>query len=104
MIGRLPHARLISRQQMFILCINERGVIMQPRVQKWGNSLGVRIPLSLALKAGLKEGVPVDLQADDNALVIRRKQYTLEQLLAQVSPDNVHREIETGSQVGREAW
>jgi antitoxin MazE len=77
---------------------------MQPRVQKWGNSLGVRIPLPLALKAGLKEGVPVDLQADDNALVIRRKQYTLEQLLAQVSPDNVHREIETGSHVGREAW
>jgi len=77
---------------------------MQPRVQKWGNSLGVRIPLSLAMKAGLKEGVPVDLQADDNMLVIRRKQYTLEQLLAQVSPDNVHREIETGSQTGREAW
>lgn len=77
---------------------------MQPRVQKWGNSLGVRIPLSLARKAGLKEGVPVELQADDNMLVIRRKQYTLEQLLAHVSPDNVHREIETGSRVGREAW
>jgi antitoxin MazE len=77
---------------------------MQPRVQKWGNSVGVRIPLSLAQKTGLKEGVPVDLQADDNALIIRRKQYTLEQLLAQVLPDNVHTEIETGSPVGREAW
>jgi len=77
---------------------------MQPRVQKWGNSLGVRIPLSLAQKAGLKEGVPIDLQADDNMLIIRRRQYTLEQLLAQVSPDNVHGEIKTGSPVGREAW
>jgi antitoxin MazE len=77
---------------------------MQPRVQKWGNSLGIRIPLSLAQKTGLKEGVPVDLQADDNTLIIRRKQYTLEQLLVKVSPDNVHGEIETGSQAGREAW
>jgi antitoxin MazE len=77
---------------------------MQSRVQKWGNSLGVRIPLSLAEKTGLKEGVPVDLQADDDALVIRRKQYSLEQLLAQVSTDNTHKEIETGHPVGREAW
>jgi antitoxin MazE len=99
-----PHEYLIFRPQMCILCINERGVIMQPRVQKWGNSLGVRIPLSLARKAGLKEGAPVDLEADDDTLIIRRKQYTLEQLLAQVSPDNVHGEIETGSRAGREAW
>jgi antitoxin MazE len=77
---------------------------MQSRVQKWGNSLGIRIPLSLAEKTGLKEGVPVDLQADDDALVIRRKQYSLEQLLAQVSTDNTHKEIETGHPVGREAW
>ena len=77
---------------------------MQSRIQKWGNSLGVRIPLSLAEKTGLKEGVPVDLQADDDALVIRRKQYSLEQLLAQVSTDNTHKEIETGHPVGREAW
>ena len=77
---------------------------MQSRVQKWGNSLGVRIPLSLAEKTGLKEGVPVDLQADDDALIIRRKQYSLEQLLAQVSTDNTHKEIETGHPVGREAW
>jgi antitoxin MazE len=77
---------------------------MQSRVQKWGNSLGVRIPLSLAEKTGLKEGVPVDLQADDDALVIRRKQYSLEQLLAQVSTDNTHKEIETGHPVGREVW
>ena len=77
---------------------------MQSRIQKWGNSLGIRIPLSLAEKTGLKEGVPVDLQADDDALVIRRKQYSLEQLLAQVSTDNTHKEIETGHPVGREAW
>jgi antitoxin MazE len=77
---------------------------MQARVQKWGNSLGVRIPLSLAEKTGLKEGVPVDLQAEDDALVIRRKQYSLEQLLDQVSTDNTHKEIETGHPVGREAW
>ncbi|WP_258360337.1 AbrB/MazE/SpoVT family DNA-binding domain-containing protein [Moorella sulfitireducens] len=77
---------------------------MQPRVQKWGNSLGIRIPLSLAQKVGLTEGTPVDMQVDEDAIIIRRKYYSLEQLLAQVTPDNTHGEIDTGSQFGREIW
>ncbi len=77
---------------------------MQPRVQKWGNSLGVRIPLSLAQKIGLREGMPVDLQADEKAIIIRLKQYSLEQLLAGISPDNIHDEVDTGPRVGRESW
>ncbi len=77
---------------------------MQPRVQKWGNSLGIRIPLSLARQTGLREGTPVDLQAEEEALIIRRKKYNLEQLLALVSPDNMHDEIDTGPPAGREAW
>ncbi|NSW92892.1 MAG: AbrB/MazE/SpoVT family DNA-binding domain-containing protein [Firmicutes bacterium] len=77
---------------------------MQPHVQKWGNSLGIRIPLALAQKIGLKEGTPVDLEAKDDAIIIRRKRYSLEQLLSQVTPNNIHGEVDTGTQVGREIW
>ncbi|WP_338825464.1 hypothetical protein MHOCP_10400 [Moorella humiferrea] len=77
---------------------------MQPHVQKWGNSLGIRIPLLLAPKIGLREGTPVDLQVDEDAIIIRRKHYSLEQMLAQVKPENIHSEIDTGPQVGREIW
>nr|WP_011392534.1 AbrB/MazE/SpoVT family DNA-binding domain-containing protein [Moorella thermoacetica] len=79
-------------------------IVMQPHVQKWGNSLGIRIPLSLAQKIGLREGTPVDLQVDEDAIIIRRKQYSLEQMLARVKPENIHSEIDTGPQVGREIW
>ncbi|WP_258361172.1 AbrB/MazE/SpoVT family DNA-binding domain-containing protein [Moorella sulfitireducens] len=71
-------------------------------MQKWGNSLGIRIPLALTQKIGLREGNPVGLQVDEDAIIIRRKHYSLEQLLAQVTPDNNHSEIDTGPQVGRE--
>ncbi|CEP66556.1 AbrB-like domain [Moorella glycerini] len=68
---------------------------MQPHVQKWGNSLGIRIPLSLAPKIGLRESTPVDLQVDEDAII---------KMLAQVKPENIHGEIDTGPQVGREIW
>nr|WP_156274444.1 AbrB/MazE/SpoVT family DNA-binding domain-containing protein [Moorella glycerini] len=79
-------------------------IVMQPHVQKWGNSLGIRIPLSLAQKIGLREGTPVDLQVDEDAIIIRRKHYSLEQMLARIKPENIHSEIDTGPQVGREIW
>lgn len=77
---------------------------MQAYVQKWGNSLGIRIPKSLAQRVGLAEGSPVDLEAGDDALVIRPRRYSLEMLLSQVTKDNLHHEADTGKPVGREIW
>jgi len=74
------------------------------QVQKWGNSLGIRIPNALAKQIGLTEGTQVDLEIVLDSLVIRRKQQALEELLAQVTPDNLHREVETGGPEGNEAW
>lgn len=74
------------------------------QVTRWGNSLGIRIPRPLAEKIGLTEGAVVDFEIDNDALIIRRKQYSLEMLLNQVTPENVHHEIDTGSPVGREIW
>lgn len=80
---------------------------MQIRVQKWGNSLAVRIPKPLALQIGLERNSPVDLLLLDEKLVIApvvEPALRLEHLLAQVTDDNLHREVDTGPAVGGEVW
>ncbi|MCS7464304.1 AbrB/MazE/SpoVT family DNA-binding domain-containing protein [Paenibacillus doosanensis] len=74
------------------------------QVQKWGNSLGIRIPKSLAMKAGIEEGTEVDLDIEEGHIVIKPKSTTLDELLSQITPDNIHTEISTGEPQGREAW
>lgn len=74
------------------------------QVQKWGNSLGIRIPKSLALKVGIEEGSEVDLDVEEGHLIIKPKSATLDEILSKVTPDNIHNEVSTGGQEGREAW
>jgi len=76
---------------------------MLANISKWGNSLGVRIPRSLALQLGIKEGVPVELTVENDHLLIH-KVYRLESLLTQVTPENIHSEIEIDSPQGKEVW
>jgi len=77
---------------------------MQSHVTKWGNSLGIRIPKSIAKKIGLIEGMSVDFHVKDDAIIIRRKKYDLETLLSQITPQNIHKEVDTGHPHGREIW
>lgn len=80
---------------------------MQTRIQKWGNSLGLRIPKSCATEAGVEAGSVVDVSVEDGELVVKpapRPRYRLDALLDRVSAANVHGEVETGSSVGREVW
>ena len=80
---------------------------MRVRVQKWGNSLALRIPKSFASETALASGGEVDLTLEDGRLVITplaRPAYSLEALLAQVTSENLHAEFDTGSGVGAEAW
>lgn len=74
------------------------------QVQKWGNSLGIRIPKSLAMKVGLEEGSKIDLDVEKGHLVIKPKANTLDELLSKITPDNLHSEIQTGYPHGRETW
>ncbi len=65
------------------------------RVQlaKWGNSLGLRVPKGVAEQAGLTEGTKVDIEArEDGSVIIRKakKRYTLEELVAGMTPDKAH--------------
>jgi antitoxin MazE len=80
---------------------------MHTRIQKWGNSLGLRIPKSLAEEAGVEAGSEVDLSLEDGQLVVtptRQRKYRLRDLLRKVTSENVHDEIDTGGPVGREGW
>jgi antitoxin MazE len=76
-------------------------------VQKWGNSLALRIPKAFADETQLHEGATVDFTLQDGNLVIipvRKQTFTLEALLKDIQPDNQHEPIETGDAVGREIW
>ena len=80
---------------------------MQTKIQKWGNSLGLRIPRSFAAEAQVEEGSTVDLSVENGRLLVRplrTRKYALGNLLKKVNPRNVHREVSTGEPVGREAW
>jgi len=80
---------------------------MMTRVQKWGNSLGVRIPKKLAEDARVGEGAAVDITLEEGRLVIaptRRNSYKLTRLLSQVTPENLHGEVDPGGPRGREVW
>jgi len=79
-------------------------VDLKSHVTKWGNSLGIRIPISLAKEVGISEGTPVDLHIKNGNIIIRCKKYRLETLLSLVTPENVHHEFDTGPPVGREIW
>lgn len=80
---------------------------MRSRVQKWGNSLAVRIPKPFAAEAGLAQDASVEVSVRGGELVIARSpapEYSLAELLEKVTSRNIHREIPTGRPVGREVW
>jgi antitoxin MazE len=74
-------------------------------IQKWGNSLAIRIPSALAGQLRVTEGSTVDLEVRDNELVVRpARQHTLslKNLLRDCKPSRLHGETEFGPDVGRE--
>ena len=80
---------------------------MRTRVQKWGNSLALRIPKAFATEIGLQRNSPVEVSLVNGQLVIVpvvEPVLTLEYLLAQVTEHNLHGEIDTGPAVGKEVW
>ncbi len=80
---------------------------MKSRVQKWGNSLAVRIPKPFAVEVGLREDAPVHFRVSEGALVITPlvgHAYSLADLLAGVHRSNLHGEVPTGRPRGKEAW
>ena len=80
---------------------------MKSQVQKWGNSLALRIPKAFAAEVGLEQNSPVDVSVKDRSIVVRvmeNRQYSLAEMLAKVDESNTHREQDFGVGVGGEAW
>lgn len=80
---------------------------MKSRIQKWGNSLALRIPKTFAEEAGLGENVPVELALVRGRVVVKplaAEPPKLEELLRGITSDNVHGEWPTGPAVGKEIW
>ncbi|MBV9248438.1 MAG: AbrB/MazE/SpoVT family DNA-binding domain-containing protein [Acetobacteraceae bacterium] len=77
---------------------------MAVALQKWGHSVGVRLPKPMLEQVGLQEGSQVDVLVEGDHLVIRQARHrpTLEELLAQCKPENRPDPIDFGPPVGRE--
>ncbi len=80
---------------------------MLTKVQKWGNSLALRIPKAFALDVQLENDSIVEVSLENGNIVIRPvsvPEWPLDDLLAGITSKNMHHEIETGAAVGNEAW
>ena len=80
---------------------------MKARIQKWGNSLALRIPKSFAVEAHLEQDSLVELALVDGKLIVvpvAEPALTLDQLLAGVTEQNLHCEVDTGQATGNEVW
>ncbi len=80
---------------------------MKVQIQKWGNSLALRIPKSFALESKIEQGSTVEVSLDNGKIIVFpliEPEYSLDDLLAKVTAENLHGEIETGDAVGKEVW
>ena len=80
---------------------------MRTRIQKWGNSLALRIPKSFATEIKLKQGSEADVSLVRGKLVVSpvaEAEFTLEYLLSGITEENRHHEVDTGQPIGNEAW
>lgn len=80
---------------------------MRSKVQRWGNSLAVRIPKTFAEEVGLADDSPIEIRLVKGGLLLEPSaeyRYELEELVAGIDDANAHREADYGEAVGGEAW
>ena len=80
---------------------------MTTTVQKWGNSLALRIPASLGKDAHLHKGSLVDLVLSKGKIVLvlkKTKKYNLAEMVKKINKNNIHAEIDWGAPRGKEVW
>ena len=80
---------------------------MEVRLQKWGNSDGIRIPSSILKTLGIKTNDKIDLKYDDDKIVItkvKNKEISLEERFANYNGDNLAKDFEWDDPKGKEIW
>jgi antitoxin MazE len=77
------------------------------RIQKWGNSYGVRIPKNIMDELGLRPDTRLDIRQEQGKIVItpiQEPMAALDELLKQITPENLHGEVDWGTSTGNEVW
>lgn len=88
---------------MLRIFIVDTGMV-KARIQRWGNSLALRLPKSVAESLGIEEGSVVGVEERDGQLVVKPvHHYQLEELLADVQQDQIHGEVSWGAPKGKES-
>ncbi len=80
---------------------------MVVKIQKWGNSLALRIPKAFTREINIEDGSKVNLVLEDGKLMVipmELKHYKLSKLLLQIQENNLHGEVDTKGPVGKESW
>lgn len=82
---------------------------MRAKIQKWGNSQGVRVPKTVLEQARIAVGDEVDISVSKGRIVVRRAapvrgRYALKELLDRIPADYRAEEADWGPPAGREAW
>ncbi len=81
--------------------------LMKIQVKKWGNSASVRIPASVMAAADLSIDQAVDVREENGRIIIepiKTPAYDLDEMLARMTPDTFHDEVDFGPPVGKEVW
>lgn len=80
---------------------------MRIKIQKWGNSLALRIPKAFAFQSKIRQDGYVNLTLENDKIIVEPeevKKYSLEELISGIKKSNLHKEIDFGKRVGAENW
>ncbi len=78
---------------------------MRVLIKKWGNNASVRIPAPVMAAAHVALDQPVDVREEGGQIIVEPIQdqtYDLDTLLAGITDDNIHSEVDFGPPVGKE--
>ncbi len=73
-------------------------------VSRWGTSLAVRIPQPIAGQWGVQEGSAIEIVSRGDHVLPRRKSYDLDDMLTNLTPDNLHAGLDIAPALGNEEW
>ena len=80
---------------------------MEARLQKWGNSVGIRIPSSILKSLNLSINDKINLVEEDNKIIItksKKSKIDLKELFEKYNGENLAKEFEWDDPVGKEIW
>lgn len=77
---------------------------MHAHIQKWGNSLAIRIPMGVAKQLHLQPGSPVTVEIEEGRLIVQPPKYNLESMLKAITAKNRHHQLLEDPQAGSEEW